>query len=126
MTDYDSTNIDPVIHVASSCPADFYTHCVYDENYGNNGFTGWNQCSGSSVRQLTNPNRICGTQLIRVNLYYSAPRQKVMCHEFGHSLGFQHSKEALGNSCMDVGTTSTAKTTLSSTDKSEINARYPS
>lgn len=75
-------------YTASSCSDASYDACVYDGNYQDNGFNGWNQCAGSTSG--SHPNRQCSVTYVKINEYYSPPATRIACHELGHSVGLRH------------------------------------
>jgi hypothetical protein len=84
----------------------YWDVCVFDNNYGDNGVNGWNDCVGSTSG--AHPNQTCEHQYTRINQYFSPPAKRVACHELGHSVGLQHTGNA--DSCLmrtlDGGTSS--------------------
>lgn len=95
---YDSTDLDLTDVTASECVDAAYDTCVYDENYGDIGFRGWNACWGSTSG--SHPSQECSVTWVRVNLYYSdLTKSYIMCHELGHSIGLKHGTGA--DSCME-------------------------
>lgn len=95
--------------------------CVFDGEYGNNGLLGWATCGGTSAG--TNPNRTCTRPFVRLNLTYNpVSRQRLACHELGHTVGLRHSTQTA--SCMITNIANGTTSALTAHDSAHINARY--
>lgn len=121
--DYDTTDLNTDTWEEDYCPDDWYHDvCVYDGNYHDNGFWGWNACDDWT--EGSHPNMICHHNVTRFNHYYeSEPNydyQHIACHELGHTVGLRHDWRT--SSCMNGN--GVYSNTLSSHDKNHINGYY--
>lgn len=94
--------------------------CVYDADYGDNGLNGWNSCAGSVSG--SHPNQVCDWDWVRINLNYSPPPKRIMCHEIAHSVGLRHTQEQA--SCVKRTVDGGNSDDLSGHDITHINSRY--
>jgi len=95
--------------------------CMYDSAYGNNGLNGWNSCNPGHEAG-SDPNQTCSEQWVRINQTYSPPRGRIVCHEFGHSVGLRHTNEAA--SCMRRTADGGTSETLTTHDRDHLNGHY--
>jgi hypothetical protein len=88
------------VEASSTCNDSDSSVCVYAENYGNNGFSGWNACVGLAVG--SHPNMTCTLDRVRFNTFQAPPvsRRQTACHELGHAWGLQHTNAT--DSCMNT------------------------
>jgi hypothetical protein len=120
--DYNWTDLSAATWAVSNCPTSGNHVCVFDDNYGDNNFLGWNQCrSGWSG---SHPNMTCEIDHIKLNLYYTPSNYTALaCHELGHSLGLRHDNGMPDPSCMQDNPPSW-HSWLSSEDIDHLNGRY--
>jgi hypothetical protein len=102
-TSYNLTYVYPLLvswEVSSTCNDSDSSVCVYAENYGNNGLSGWNACVGVAVG--SHPNMTCTLNRVRFNTFAPPPfsRRQTACHELGHAWGLQHT--AATDTCMNT------------------------
>ena len=107
------------LFAAATCVA-AYEVCVYDDDYGNNGVNGWNQCIGNVVGQ--DPNRTCSQGRVLINLFYSPPANRIACHELAHSVGLRHTEDQ--GSCVKPTAWGGNSQVLTNHDKNHLNNRY--
>lgn len=122
--DYDPTDL-VAAETTNSAIADVI---VEDANFGLNGVAGWVECPSSEPDQGgAHPNHWCQGQYLRYNYTYSTYFDDAVslaymaCHEFGHTVGLQHSTE--GASCMTANTPN-GSGSLTAHDRGHINTRY--
>lgn len=107
--------------IAPSCaPEDNHDLCVYDFDYGDNGLNGWNACGWDTIG--SHPDQICTWDWVRVNLFFSPPPKRIMCHEVAHSVGLRHTQEQA--SCVKKTADGGDSAVLSAHDIGHINAEY--
>lgn len=116
---YGPTDLAVGLYSPATCGA-AYELCVYDADYGDNGYNGWNQCIGTVVG--ADPNRTCSQQRVQINQFYSPPAQRIACHEMAHSVGLRHTQEQA--SCVKRTADGGNSQVLSSHDIGHLNARY--
>ncbi|CAN5773613.1 hypothetical protein BH24CHL6_BH24CHL6_08590 [soil metagenome] len=87
---------------------------VIDDNYSTSQFPGWTRCAYNATYGGSDPYRWCKHQYIFYNLdrtsFFSTQqrRRMIACHEFGHTLGLQHTGN--GGTAQDSCMYSTANT----------------
>lgn len=118
--DYENTELDSSVSVSTTCENWKDDACVFDDNFGNNGFAGWNGCV-SGTQSGSHPNMTCGLDHVRINTFFSPTAAVVACHELGHSVGLRHSTES--GSCLQTPLVNS--TTLTDHDKQHINNYLP-
>lgn len=101
----------------SVCSDAAYDACVFDENFGNNGFAAWNACAGSATG--SHPNMQCSLSWVRINLHYFVPLTQLACHELGHAVGLRHNSNTA--SCVN---TASSSSTLSAHDEAHLTNEY--
>ncbi len=119
-SEYMPTDLEVTIYVPTSCPDASYDLCVYDSNYGDNGYNGWNACAGTASG--AHPNQLCSLDWVKINQHYSPPAKRIACHEMGHSIGLRHTGEHA--SCMMRSADGGTSEVLSGHDKGWINGKY--
>lgn len=117
--DYMSTSLNPYVTAPSSCSDALHDVCVFDSDYGDNGFKGWNACAGTTTGG--HAGMVCSLNWARFNLNYSSDKQALACHELGHGVGLRHTAET--SSCMYTPTSSSNRW-LSDHEKDNINWWY--
>lgn len=129
---YATTDLDPNTTVGGCSTSNDL--CVFDWDYG---FTGWNgiaDCVGGITG--SHPTMACLRHSVRINLYDNdyvghhpevATARRTLCHEIGHTVGLWHVNSSL--TCMQryedgTGVLADYATTISSTERSDLNAHY--
>jgi predicted Zn-dependent protease len=126
---YDATDMRVYRNESDSLP-DVWAH---DWDYGPTGWAGITRCpSNNTGTGGTHPNRWCRGQYIIHNSYYywhaagnfdtDAQRQRVSCHEMGHTVGLRHNSDR--NSCMSTPASTAFTQGLTAHDIAHINAKY--
>lgn len=123
-TDYAPTNL--VVQWSSgaaSCTGDV---CIYDSDYGDNGWLGLYDCDlGTSAG--SHPNMTCSRGRVLLNQWSGLPSGVALseyniCHELGHSVGLNHNSH--NSSCVKRYVDGGRANTLSGHDVEEIDAHY--
>lgn len=108
--------------VSERDPADVI---VMDNSYGPNRLAGWVNCPPAASEGGSGVNRWCYGQYLRYNLTYSTEfdtiqeRQHHACHEFGHTVGLQHTDR--DDTCMNVRLRNTL---LGAHDRAHVDTKY--
>lgn len=93
--------------------------CVFDYNYGDNGYLGWNTCAAGWSG--SHPNMKCRRDDVTFNDFYTPNSYTALaCHELGHAVGLRHNSSTL--SCMFA--TDPTHNWLSSHDINHLNTKY--
>lgn len=98
---------------------------VMDNDYGPNRVVGWVNCPPPASEGGSGVNRWCYGQYLRYNLHYAfelndiTERQHHACHEFGHTVGLQHTTR--DDSCMNPARENTL---LGAHDRAHIDSKY--
>lgn len=98
---------------------------VMDNSYGPNGVAGWVNCPPTASQGGSGTARWCNGQYLRYNLYYPSEfdtiqeRQHHACHEFGHTVGLQHTDR--DDTCMNVRLRNTL---LGAHDRAHVDSKY--
>lgn len=118
--EYGPTDLTVGLGSPGGCPDEDWDVCVFDSDYGDNGFNGWNQCAGDTSG--AHPNRRCSLGFVKINLYFSPPAKRIACHELGHSIGLRHS----GNdaSCMKTTQDGGSSARLANHDVGHVDDEY--
>lgn len=119
-TDYDTTVMEVTISETDTCSDAAADVCMFDNDYNDNGYNGWNQCVGSTIN--SDPNKICTLQYTRVNFYYLPPNIRVACHELAHATGLRHTPE--DQSCVKRTAEGGTSQVLSEHDRDHLNGHY--
>ncbi len=118
--EYDPTDLSASLTSPASCPDDNYDVCVFDSDYGDNGFNGWHQCAGTTTG--SHPNQVCSLGFVKINLFYSPPPKRIACHELGHDVGLRHTSNTA--SCMMTTADGGTSAQLAAHDRGHINNYY--
>ena len=123
---------DPVTDI--SCqeiyPAFYVT--VYDDSYGS-AYYAWTACSGSASYKGSSGDhtRACALQLLKYDISHATAfdtqteRQKIACHEMGHTFGLRHSTGDGTSTCMTAVATQSTVVGISGHETSHLTDYYP-
>jgi hypothetical protein len=131
-TVYGTTDLDP--NTTSGGCTTGHDLCVFDWDYGLSNWLGIAECPGPYYG--TNPMMTCGHHQVKINLYVNdyagypagvATARRTLCHEIGHAVGLWHVNSRF--TCMQQwsdgsGDLDDYATTISSTERSELNGHY--
>lgn len=94
----------------------------------NTPFAGGVSCPSDAVRGGTDPNEWCFNQWLKINTNHpnqatnSQQRKSIMCHEFGHTLGFSHPDRYSGT-CLHLDPW-LVTTTIKQAEKDQLDDYY--
>lgn len=123
-SDYDPTDLNPTYQqVSTGCPS-YAELCVHDDDYGNIGWFGLEDCVGSTSG--SHPNMVCSKSRVRINLWGGLPpfvaiSEYNLCHEIGHATALRHT---LSDSCLKTYNDGGSSSYISIQDFVDINAHY--
>jgi hypothetical protein len=117
-----ASDLEANLFADSQCLSGTDDVCVYDFDYGDNGLNGWNACDSSGGTQGSDPNKVCNTQWVRINEYYSPPATRIACHEIGHALGLRHTSDSA--SCLKRTSDGGTSELITQHDANHLNATY--